>query len=90
MYTVETTNKFVKDYRICNKRGLPMETLDNLISILKETGTLPQHYRPHKLSGRYSDVWECHIKPDWLLLWQQNDQELKLLMLRTGSHSDLF
>jgi len=48
------------------------------------------NYRPHKLSGEYDNCWECHIKSDWLLIWEQNDTELTLLFTGTGTHSDLF
>ena len=77
--------------RLCQRRGLPIAKLRDAIATLQEDGTLPRQYRPHKLSG-YSgnNVWECHIQPDWLLVWQQFDEELVLLMLDTGSHSDLF
>ncbi|MGC4129045.1 MAG: type II toxin-antitoxin system YafQ family toxin [Bergeyella sp.] len=57
---------------------------------MQETGTLPAKYKPHKLSGNYAGCWECHIKPDWLLIWKQNDNELILLLMDTGTHSDLF
>jgi mRNA interferase YafQ len=50
----------------------------------------PAQYRPHKLSGKLQGVWECHIEPDWLMMWEQNDMELTLLFLQTGTHSDLF
>lgn len=63
---------------------------EEMVSILRETGSLPATYRPHKLSGNYKDCWECHIQPDWLLIWEQNDRELTLLFIDTGSHSDLF
>lgn len=58
--------------------------------ILQETGTLPERYRAHKLSGTFEGLWECHIKGDWLLIWQQNDTELILIMTDTGTHADLF
>ena len=61
-----------------------------VISLLMQTGTLPERYRPHKLSGKLQGVWECHIEPDWLMTWEQNDMELTLLFLQTGTHSDLF
>lgn len=60
------------------------------MQLLAETGTLPAKYNPHKLSGNYVDCWECHIKPDWLLIWKQNNEELILLFTNTGTHSDLF
>lgn len=90
MYTIDTTNKFDKDFKLCQKRGLPMDELKKVITLLSESGSLPQIYKPHKLHGNLEGVWECHIKSDWLLTWLQNDKELKLLLLRTGSHSDLF
>lgn len=67
-----------------------MGLLQKVVSLLAETGTLPAKYRPHKLSGNYDNCWECHIKGDWLLIWLQNDNELTLLFINTGTHSDLF
>lgn len=58
--------------------------------MLEKDGSLPPSYRPHKLSGQYQNAWECHIEPDWLLIWEQNDEELILLFVNTGTHSDLF
>lgn len=72
------------------KRGLDEEKFRKVVSILVEEGRLPQQYRPHKLTGKYSGLWECHIQPDWLLVWQQNDEELILILVDTGTHSDLF
>ena len=67
-----------------------MELLRKAISLLAETGTLPATYKPHKLAGKYKVLWECHLQPDWLLVWQQNDTELILLFTNTGTHADLF
>ena len=67
-----------------------MQLIHDVIVLLKTTGTLPMSYRPHKLSGNRDGQWECHIEPDWLMTWQQNDMELTLLFLQTGTHSDLF
>ena len=53
-------------------------------------GSLPAKYHPHKLSGDMDGIWECHIQPDWLMTWEQNDTQLTLLFLRTGTHADLF
>ena len=89
-YTILTTNQFKKDLKRCHKRGLPMDILKQAIDILKETGTLPASYKPHKLRGNRQGQWECHLQPDWLLVWEQNDTELILLMLNTGTHSDIF
>lgn len=90
MYLLSTTNRFDRSLKLCKKRGYDMGSLQNVIDLLQKTGKLPAKYKPHKLTGNYKDCWECHIKPDWLLIWKQNDKELILLLLDTGSHSDLF
>jgi mRNA interferase YafQ len=90
MYKITTTNRFEKEVRICIKRGYDISLLKNVMESLAESGTLPPKFKPHKLSGNYNNCWECHIKPDWLLIWQQNDTELILLFMNTGTHSDLF
>ena len=90
IYSVETTKRFDKALKKFIKRGLNMEHFKECINILSTSGTLPAKYRPHKLVGTYAGAWECHIEPDWLLVWEQNDTELILLLIDTGSHSDLF
>lgn len=67
-----------------------MELLRNVIESLAENGTVDVKYRPHRLTGDRLGQWECHIRPDWLLVWMQNDEELTLLMLNTGTHSEIF
>lgn len=90
MYQLSYSNRFKKSLKKCFKRGLNVEKLRDAIKILEKTGTLPAKYRPHKLSGNFANAWECHIEPDWLLVWEQNDTELILLMIDTGTHSDIF
>ena len=90
MYKVEYTNTFKKDLKRCVKRGLDINLIQNVINTLVNEGKLPPEYHPHVLSGNYAGIWECHIKGDWLMTWIQNDKELRLLMLNTGTHSDLF
>lgn len=89
-YTLSTTHKFEKQLRLCVKRGYPMDDFKQVVRLLVETGSLPAKYRPHKLTGNYRGCIECHIQPDWLLIWKQNDMELQLLLTATGTHSDLF
>lgn len=89
-YSIVLSKKFEKSLKRCKKRGLDISKLKTVIDLLSATGTLPAKYRPHTLSGRFEGVWECHIQPDWLLLWHINDDELVLLILDTGSHADLF
>jgi len=74
MYLIKTTNTFEADVKRCKKRGYDMQALMIVIELLEETGTLPIQYKPHKLSGNYKGYWECHIKPDWLLIWPQKRQ----------------
>lgn len=89
-YKIIATKRFQKDVKRCVKRNLPMERLKEVISLLESRGELPSKYRPHKLSGQYEGRWKCHIMPDWLLVWEQLDEELILIMTNTGSHSDIF
>lgn len=89
-YSVEYTSRFRKSLKLCQKRGLNLDLAFDVIKTLELTGTLPAKYKPHLLKGKYSGLWECHIKPDWLLVWMQNDERLTLLFTDTGTHSDLF
>ena len=89
-YTVRISNRFKKQFRLCMKRGLDMELINEAMRLLAANGSLPAKYRPHKLSGKLQGVWECHIEPDWLMTWEQSDTQLTLLFLQTGTHSDLF
>lgn len=90
MYSISYSNRFNKDLKRCLKRGLDLRLIFDAIQLLQATGTLPPKYHPHKLRGDMRGQWECHIGPDWLMTWQQNDTELTLLFLQTGTHSDLF
>ena len=64
--------------------------LEHAIDILQSNGKLPPKYKAHVLSWLYAGLWECHIKPDWLIIWSQNDNELTLLFMATGTHTYLF
>ena len=90
MYAIDYTKRFKKDLQRCQKRGLDIGLVAEAVSILQKDGKLPASYKPHKLKGNHSGQWECHLQPDWLLVWEQNDQTLRLLYLYTGTHSDLF
>ena len=89
-YTVIISSRFKKDFRRCMKRGLNMQLITDAMDLLEATGTLPQQYLPHKLINQKQEIWECHIQPDWLMTWKQNDKQLTLLFLQIGTHSDLF
>lgn len=89
-YTVKYSTLFKKSFKKCMKRGCDREEFREVISILGETGTLPPKYKLHPLKGNYKGCLECHINPDWLLVWKQNDKDLILLLVDTGTHQDIF
>ena len=93
MFDIVTSTKFLKDLKLLKKRSLnDFLTLQQLITVLAESGHkgLEKKHRPHKLSGDYKGYWECHVKPDLLLIWDENEQINLLELVRTGSHADLF
>lgn len=92
MLNIRYTNKFKDDYKQALKRGKKEDKLREVIELLANRVVLPEKYRDHKLidSKDYDNVRECHIEPDWLLIYEIIDDELILNLLRTGSHSDLF
>ena len=67
-----------------------MSLLEQVSHLLETNGSLPSQYRPHKLSGKFAGLWECHRQGDWPLVWSQDDTELTLLFTDTGTHADLF
>ena len=90
MYELEYTNSFKKDYKRIQKRGYDIELLTTLFEQLAMYGNVNIGYKPHKLLGKYAEYWECHIKPDWLLIWEVNEQKQCVFLHYTGTHSDLF
>lgn len=84
------TAKFKKDYKLAMKRNLDMELLDNIIRALSKGETLPDKNKDHELTGNWAGHRECHIQPDWLLIYRLEDDVLVLTLTRTGTHSDLF
>lgn len=88
MLNVRYSTKFKKDFKACIKRGYKMTLLQQAIDTLRIPAPLPAKNRDHNLSGNYSGYRECHIEPDWLLIYKQDGNELKLD--RTGTHADLF
>lgn len=90
MYEVIYTGQFKRSLKRCARRGLNIQEFVAMLDILQEKGILPPEYRQHKLQGKYKGCWECHINPDWLLVWEQDDRQLRLILVDTGTHSDLF
>ena len=89
-YTVKWSSCFKKQYKLMMKRGENIELLDNVIRMLAAGETLPPEYRDHILIGDYAGLHECHIRSDWLLIYDYDNNILVLTLFRTGSHSDLF
>lgn len=92
MLRPEFTGQFKKDYKLAVKRGCDPDKLSEVITMLVNEQSLPEKYRDHALvnSRNYKNMRECHIEPDWLLVYKIEQEILILKLIRTGSHSDLF
>lgn len=90
MLDIRYSNKFKKDYKKIIKRGYNPQLLQNVLTILCDEKPLPPEYKDHNLSGNYAGHRECHITPDWLLIYKIEQDILTLSLTRTGTHSDLF
>lgn len=90
MLKIIPSNRFRKDLELAKKRNLDLAPLDEVVTKLANQEKLEPRYKDHALSGEYSQFRECHIKPDWLLIYHVDDEELELFLFRTGTHSDLF
>ncbi len=89
-YEIVPSNQFKKDLKLAAKRGYDMNKIKNVIEKLANGETLEAKYRDHLLTGDYGGFRECHIQPDWLLVYQIDNGQLVLFLARTGTHSDLF
>lgn len=90
MYIVKPTGPFRRDLKLAKRRGLPLSDLYTVVELLAKGEPLPPKYCNHLLSGDYKGYWECHINPDWLLLYEK-DTEIRIISLyRTGTHADIF
>ena len=89
-YVVKFTTQFKKDFKLAMKRGFKMDLLEDVITLLAMGEVLPDKNKDHALTGNWVGHRECHIQPDWLLVYKVDKDELILNLLRTGSHSDLF
>ena len=84
------TSGFKKDYKLAIKRGYDINALDDVFRLLADGKELPNVYRDHALSGNWKGFRECHIEPDWLLVYAIQNNTITLTLVRTGTHSDLF
>ena len=90
MYQVKFTTDYKKRYKLMIKRGLNLSLLDDVVDKLRQGIPLEEKYRDHALTGNFEGFRECHIKPDWLLVYLIENDILTLTLVDTGSHSDIF
>ena len=90
MYQIKPTSKFQKDLKRVQRRGYDISLLTNVLKKLAAGEPLPEKCRDHELIENYKDCRECHITPDWILIYEIYEDELILYLTRTGTHSDLF
>lgn len=90
IYEIRFTSRFKKDIKLAKKQGKDIEKLFGVIETLANGIKLGEKYRDHELTGEYRGCRECHIEPDWLLIYEINEDILILMLNRVGSHSDLF
>ncbi len=90
MYEIVPSNQFRKDLKLAAKRGYNMDKIKDVITRLANGETLDAKHRDHLLAGNYGGYRECHIEPNWLLVYQIDNGQLILFLVRTGTHSDLF
>ena len=89
-YEVKFTNQFKKDIKLAKKQNKDLNKLFDVVNILAEGGILEAKYRDHDLYGKYKGTRECHVEPDWLLVYEIQNDILVLMLYRLGTHSELF
>lgn len=90
MLKIVLSNRFRKDLKLAQKRGMNLDLLKTVVNKLAGGEKLDRQYHDHDLTGDYSGFRECHVQPDWLLVYRIEQEELELFLFRTGTHSDLF
>ena len=90
MLEILSSNRFKKDLKLAIRRGYNIALLENVVNKLASQESLEPKYKDHELAGEFKGLRECHITPDWLLVYQIVENELVLFLSRTGTHSDLF
>ena len=90
IYELEYGGRFLKDLKLAKRRGLNLQELTDIVDLLQEGMGLPERCRDHLLTGDYKGYRECHINPDWLLIYKKKETIKVVSLYRTGSHSDLF
>lgn len=90
MYQLIPKTRFKRDLKRVTKRKLNMSELSTVLTLLQESGALPEQYAAHPLRGEYKHCMDAHIKPDWILIYEINEDEKAIVLHRTGTHQDLF
>ena len=90
MLKISFTNQYLRDLELMKCRNLPKSELDEVVKMLSEEQPLLPKHKDHALKGNFAGYRECHIRPDWLLIYKKDKQILTLVLVRTGTHSDLF
>jgi mRNA interferase YafQ len=90
MLNISFTNQYLKDLELIKRRNLPKSELDEVVKLLSEEKPLLPKHNDHPLKGNFIGYRECHIRPNWLLIYKIDKQILTLVLIRTGTHSDLF
>jgi mRNA interferase YafQ len=90
MLKISFTNQYLKDLALMKRRNLPKSELDEVVKLLLEEQPLPSKHKDHPLRGDFAGYRECHIRPNWLLIYKKEEEILTLVLIRTGTHSDLF
>jgi mRNA interferase YafQ len=85
---IKATNRFLRDLRLARKRGKDPAKIEAVIDTLARGDRLAPRLRPHRLQGEMRGLFECHVEPDWLLVWDENERQV--ILIRTGTHADLF
>ena len=87
-FELQVTNQFEKSIDLSYARNFNLNLLFEIVELLAQAKPLPEKNHAHQLKGKYIGIWECHVKPDWLLMWQEDKEKLVLLLLNTATHSD--
>ena len=90
MLEIVMSNRFKRDLKLAAKRGYDLELMNRVVTKLSRREPLPEKFRDHALAGAYAGFRECHLQPDWLLVYRVEEQELILFLARSGTHADLF
>jgi addiction module toxin, relE/stbE family len=90
IYKLKKTSQFKASLKLAKKRGLNIALLESVIERLRQDKPLEKKHRNHELLGKYKGIWECHIQPDWLLLYLKAKDILVMTLIDTGTHSDIF